>query len=227
MFAKLLQITKDIRELPKVSIHLMHEKTSDNDPFYGKIVKNFYNEANARHKKFPLVRRIQYGFAVCELPKGEGGYFNKIESSARRNHKKAIREGCSFRRINFNDHIDDIRDIWISTDVRQGKLMPEAMRKGEVNPILDPPSLTNIHDYPYFGVFYDNKMVGYMGCLVAGEFGGIQQIYGHSKFLTLGVVPQLFIGFAEELYKNYPNVKYMTYGNYFGAGESMQRFKRK
>jgi hypothetical protein len=226
-FSKLKSFIKEVRSLPEVSIQLMHERSVDNDPFFGKIVKDFFNEANARHKKFPLIRQLEYGLAVCELPQGPGAYFNKIESSARRNHKKAVREGCSFRRINFNDHIDDIRDIWMSTDTRQGKLMPKAMREGEVNRISDPPSKSNLHDYPYFGVFYQEKLVGYMGCLIAGEFAGIQQIYGHSNHLALGIVPQLFIGFAEELPKSYPQVKYMAYGSYFGAGETMQRFKRK
>lgn len=227
MILKLIAKAKEIYALPKVSINLMHSKTQDNDPFFAKVVSDFYKEANSRHRKFPIVRRIQYGMAVCELPLKEGAYFEKIESSARRNHRKAIREGCTFRKIQFNDHLDEIRDIWMCIDSRQGKLMPASMRAGDVRPISDARSLSALHDYPYFGVFFEGKMVGYMGCLVAGELGGVQQIYGHSKFLTLGVVPQLLIGFAEELRKNYPAVKYMTYGNYYGAGETMQRFKRK
>lgn len=227
MILRLISKAKEIYDLPKVSINLMHDKTQGNDPFFAKVVSAFYKEANSRHRKFPLVRRIQYGMAVCELPKKEGAYFEKIESSARRNHRKAIREGCVFRRIRFNDHLDEIRDIWLCTDFRQGKLMPASMLAGDVRPISDPESRSTFHDYPYYGVFFEDKMVGYMGCLIAGELGGIQQIYGHSKFLTLGVVPQLLIGFAGELIKSYPSVKYMTYGNYYGAGETMQRFKRK
>lgn len=218
---------QQVRALPKVTIHLMKLETQGNDPFFAKLTEDFYRECVSRHPKFPLIRRSQYGVALCELPKEPDGYFNKIESSARRNHRKAVREGCTFRRINFNDHLEDIRGIWMSTDTRQGKLMPEEFLQGAVNRINDPVSLTNMHDYPYYGVFFNDRLVGYMGCLVSGEYGGIQQIYGHAGHLQLGIVPQLVIGFADAINKNFPHVRYMSYGNFFGAGETMQRFKKK
>jgi hypothetical protein len=220
-------IWREFTQMPNIVINLMHEKSSSNVPFFGKMVQDYFQEATSRHPKLPIVQKIQYGLAVCVLPESFEKYYMAIESSARRNHKKAIREGCTIRRIEFNEHLDEIRAIWQSTDTRQGRLMPEKMREGKVSAITDPKSENHFHDYPYYGVFYENTMIGYCATLIAGEYAGIQQIYGHSDHLTRGVVPQMIIGVAKDLYTSYPDVKVLSYGTYFGAGETMRRFKKK
>lgn len=229
MFSKasrLLAVVKELRTLPQVQIDLMHDKTGQNDPFFARITRQYFDYANKRHPRYLVIRQRSHGVAVCNLPPTFNDYYMLLESSARRNHKKAMREGCSFKRIDFNAHIEDIRKIWQSTDVRQGQ-MPEHMIRGEVTPITDPPSKTHFHDYPYYGIFFENQLIGYAGCMIAGTYCGVEQIYGHADHLTRGVVPQLFIGIAEDLYKNYPQVKHYCYGTFFGAGDTMRRFKKK
>lgn len=216
----------EIMRLPEVSIDLMHSATEDNDPFYDRIVREFYDSTRKRHRKFPLVKNWRYGVALCELPASFDDYFMYIEASARRNYKKAVRIGYEFKRINFNDYRDDIKEIRQSTDVRQGKV-PDEFLKSDVPECKDPPSKTDIHDYPYYGVLKDNKLYAYAGCLVAGELCMIEQIYGHADYQDDGVVPMLIVGIAGEMMKNCPKVKYYGYGSYYGAGETMRRFKRK
>ena len=151
----------------------------------------------------------------------------RIEASARRNQKKAVREGCEFRKIVFNDHLSEIALVRASIDMRQGRLMPEEYRKGLVRPTTDPLSRSPIHDYVYFGVFLKGKMIGYCGCLIAGEYCGIEQVLGHAEHLPLGVVPFMFIGIAKHLIEHHTQVKYYAYGMYFGASETLRRFKKK
>jgi hypothetical protein len=164
---------------------------------------------------------------MCRLPGTFDEYFMRVEGSARRNYKKALREGCAVRRIQFNDHLEAIREVRMSADVRQGRPMPEEYRRGLVAPSTDPPSRSPLHDYPYFGVFLGDKMVGYAGCLVAGEVCSLEHILGHADHLAVGAVPQLIIGIAQHLYRHHPQVRYYTYGMYFGGGEGLRRFKRK
>src|SRR5262245_11733212 len=117
----------------------MLDKTANNDFFYGQVVRTFYNHAVSRHPKWLLVKNYEYGFTICELPGNFETYFMNVEASARRNYKKALRLGYRMRRFDFNGHLEDIRQIWKSTPIRQGELLPENIRTGDVRPIADPP----------------------------------------------------------------------------------------
>ena len=91
-----------------------------------------------------------------------------------------------------------------------------------------PKSISDIHDYPYFGIFNaDNKLVAYASGIVAGELMEVEHIYGHSDFQSDGVVPMLYISIAGYVMEKFPRVKYYCYGTFFGASPSLQRFKKK
>jgi len=212
--------------LPAVTIDLMLRATEGNDPFYERMVRQFYSETRARHRRFPLLRRWRYGVALCRLPPTAEQYFASIESAARRNYKKAQRLGYTFERLEHNRFLADMKEIHASTGVRQGP-MPEQLLRGEVKPCNDPPSRTNVHDYPYFGILKDGKLVAYSGSLVAGEAFLIEQLYGHAAHHADGVVPMLLIDMAGYIRSHYPRVKYYVNEMYYGAGETMRRFKRK
>ena len=115
----------------------------------------------------------------------------------------------------------------------QGERLPDDFLQGEVPRCTDPPTKTNVHDYPYFGVFQagsagqPERLVAYACCLVAGEICMLEHIFGHAAHLTEGVVPMMLIGIAEHIYKSYPNVRYYAYSTYFGALPNMRRFKKK
>jgi hypothetical protein len=227
--ASLAERWADLREivrLPEVTIDLMLRAAQENEPFYGRMVRQFYGETRARHRKFPLLRHWRYGVALCPLPPTAEEYFASIESAARRNYKKALRLGYTFERLDHNRFLADMKAIHASTDVRQGP-MPDRIVHGEVKPCNDPPSRTNVHDYPYFGILKDGKLAAYCGGLVAGEAFLIEQLYGHAAHHADGVVPMLLIDMAGCLRARYPHVKYYVNEMYYGAGETMRRFKRK
>jgi len=216
----------DVRKMPRVTIALMASEASGNDPFYARIVDEFYEATRQRHDKFPLVRNWQYGVALCVLPATFDDYFMAIEAAGRRNFKKAERLGYRFGAIDYNGYLGDIGEIRRSTGVRQGKLSDELLA-GEVTRCANPPSRNRVHDYPYFGVTRDGRLYAYAGCFIAGELCLIEHILGHAAHQADGVVPMLIVGMAKYVMQNHPRVKYYAYGTYFGAGTTLRRFKRK
>jgi hypothetical protein len=212
--------------MPRVTIDLMAAAAAHNAPFYQEVVAQYYQSTRKRHPKFPLIRNDQYGVALVTLPETFDEYFMSLEGSARRNFKKAARSGYTFSRIDYNEFADNVREIWQSAPVRQGE-MPGYMLRGEVRPANNPPSNTNVHDYPYFGVLCEGKLRAYAACLVAGEACMIEQIYGHARCQEDGITPMLIISIAEHVMQNCPYVKYITYDNLLGASTNLRRFKRK
>jgi hypothetical protein len=211
--------------LPCIEIDLMLRAAADS-PFYGRITREFYATSRARHGKFPLIRSLTVGVAVCPMSASRAEYFMAIEATGRRNVKKADRLGYKFERIDFNRYLADIAEIRRSTDTRQGAL-PQEFLSAEVAPCRNPPAKTHLHDYPYFGVLKDGKLYAYMGVLIAGELAMIEHIYGHAAYQSDGVVPKMIVDTAGYLMECHPAVKYYGYGSYFGASATLRRFKKK
>lgn len=227
MLKRLIKLATDLRALPQVTINLRCADTAGNDPFFERVVREFYRDAMRRHAKFPLVRNYEYGFSLHHMGTEPDHYLHSIESAARRNYKKSSRLGYRFERIDFNAHLADVTAILRSTPVRQGRSMPGEFFTREAQPSRNPPSRSPLHDYPYFGILRDGHLYAFASCMVAGELCSIETIYGHADHLADGVVPMLIIGMAEWAATHCPGVRYYAYGTYFGASETMQRFKRK
>lgn len=223
---KMLADARDAIKDPQLKIDLGRQAAQANNPFFYNIVSDFYRSATKRHPKFPLVRTLQYGMALLQLPKAPEEYLKVLESSARRNIKKAKRQGYEFKRINYNDYLDDIGAIHGSTSVRQGK-MDEAFMNQRPKPIDNPKSTDDNHDYAYFGILKEGQVVAYAGCLVAGEMLLLATIFGHDDYKSDGIVPLLIASIAEYKYENYPSVKYYVYDKFYGAGTNLRRFKKK
>jgi hypothetical protein len=225
---RLARVVDDLRamlSMPRIRIALMHEQTSGNDPFYERIVREFFESATRPHPKYKVLPAMRYGVACCVLAGESRAYQALIESSGRRNYKKAVRLGYSFRRIDFNDHLDAVARIRRSTDTRQGKVPDEFF--DDVKPTNDPPSRSSVHDYPTFGVFFGDELRAYASCLVSGELMMVEHILGHADFVADGVVPMLLIEMIQYGQKQYPCVKFYCYGSFFGANPTMRRFKTK
>jgi hypothetical protein len=221
------RFVKEVRNLPSISVNLMLGATAGNDPFYTDVTRHFYKNATRRHIKFPFVKRLEYGFAVHRLSAEAGLYSHQVDSSARRNIKKAIRLGYRFERIDYNAHLADVTAVLRSAKVRQGRAMPNHLLRAEATPISDPKSSRPSHDYPYFGIFRGDTLVAYASCLIAGELCTIETIYGHAAFHADGIVPLLIASIGDNLSKSHSQVIYYAYDTYYGASDSMKRFKRK
>ncbi len=229
MIERLRKYFDDLRimwGMPHVVIDLAARDAVNNDLFYAKLVDDFFKYVWRRHPRFPLIHAFEYGVALCLLPRTGEGYEGLIEASGRRNIKKARRMGYEFKLINFNDYLDDIRDIRKSTDVRQGEVTG-YLRDDVVEPCRNPPSRTTVHDYVYYGVLKEGRLVAYAGCIVAGELCMIEHILGHASMLGDGIVPLLIAELAADVASRHIRVRYFAYGTFFGGGETMRRFKKK
>ena len=212
--------------LPVVTINLMRSMTTGNDPFYAGMVDAFYRDARRRHPRFPLIRKLEVGIALFRIPKNAEEYFDRIESSARRNIKKARRLGYSFNVIDYNARRDSIRAIVQSAEVRQGP-MPPGLLRGEIGTVTDPPSSRHYHDYVYVGVLQKDELRAYAACMVAGEVIAITNIYGHHAYQSDGIVPLMIYEIVRLARSAYPQVEYCMYDKYFGASTTLRRFKMK
>lgn len=224
---RLMKRLSELISLPYVEINLRGGETKGNDPFFGWVVRNFHRTSTRRHPKFPLIRHYEYGITLCPLTGNFDDYFKAIESAARRNYKKACRLGYVFERIDCKQYVDDMTAIVRSTPVRQGRPMPARFFTDGISAPDNPASNSNLHDYPYFGIVRDGRLHAYASCLIAGDICSIETIYGHADHQADGIVPMLLIDIARTMVKHNPDVKYYSYGTYFGASETMQRFKRK
>lgn len=227
---RMLHVWSDLRELrsmPHATIDLMLREARENHEFYHRITLKYYVDSMKRHRRFPLVRQNTLGVALCPTDKNEEEYFMFIEASARRNCKKARRLGYRFDELEYNRHLDDVTEIWRSTPIRQGKSMPEDLLEETAQPVANPKSLTDVHAYSHFGVLLGDKLYAYVDCFVCGEIAMITNIYGHFSKQPDGVVPLLIVETYNHLLKAFPQVRFYGYGTYFGASESLRRFKRK
>ncbi len=218
---------REARDMPVITVNLMYKRAADNHVFFRDLTREWYDEVTAPHPKFRIIHNLEWGVAVCTLPRSHDEYFMHIEASARRNVKKARRKG--YRCMPFvvtEDHLDDIRAIHQSTDVRQGKVSDEILY-GEVRASTDPPSRSPYHAYPYIGVFLDDRLVAYSSCFIAGELASVERLFGHADHQSAGVVPKMLNGMAKVIYDHHPAVRYFAYGSYFGAAPNMRRFKKK
>ncbi|NMP16186.1 hypothetical protein [Thalassotalea sp. Y01] len=226
-FKKAISIFKQMMDMPSVSIDLQLDKTGSNDPFFKQITEEFYSNAMSRHNKYFLVRQLQYGVALFAAPEADKDYFMSIESSARRNYRKAVRFNYETRPINFNEHLDDIWDIRKSAKVRQGKMPADFISQRPHERTIHN-SNNEYHDYCYYGVFdEDQKLVAYAGFLIAGQLCMLEHIYGHADVQKLGVVPQLIIDAYQDITERHPQVNFYAYGSFFGASDNLKRFKKK
>lgn len=224
--AKASALASEIQKSPKVSINLMLEAARHEPSFFSEITLGFYRMAVSPHAKFPLVARMRYGVALCDLRQIDHDHYGHLDSAGKRNVKKARRLGYRFAPFDFNAHLDAVTSIHRSSHVRQGRQVHRWMLDKAV-PHRNPPSRSPLHDYPYFGIFQGDTLVAYAACLIAGELCMIQTIYGHAQFHADGIIPLLLTSISDHLKTHHPQVVYYGYGTYYGATPSMQRFKRK
>ena len=135
------QSVAEFRQMPRAEINLMCSATAGNDPYFARVVREFYVQARRRHRRFPLIRQMSRGVALCQLPTKFDDHFMMIEAAVRRNYKKATREGYSVLPIEINNYLARVGEIRASTEMRQGKLLPENYRTGKSRQSVQCPSL--------------------------------------------------------------------------------------
>lgn len=126
--------------------------------------------------------------------------------------RKSIRNGNEYRMFNMSDYINNVIEVNMSNQNRQGKELPLYM--------------CNQEKYKqYFagkelhGIFKDNRLIAYADVVQYGEVWVIGPFMGHKDFLKEGIMYHLFDNFALK----YP----LMYDTFLGNTEGLTKFKKK
>lgn len=170
---------------------------------------------------------IDISMASFPIVQDYESYFTKtIKSSERALIRKAVKNGFSCSRINYDEHLNEIYEINISKTERQN----EKMSNDYISLKPRESIIKNLGQEVFtFGCFStDNKLVAYymfesFGKNVIHTVKGI----GHSDYLSYGIMNTLFAFSVGELFKIFPDKsKVILYGGMSSAGDGLSRFKK-
>ncbi|MEW6995110.1 hypothetical protein AADZ84_12685 [Colwelliaceae bacterium MEBiC 14330] len=211
---------------PKLTIDSEIKVAKTNNIFYLSVFKDLELTSKKPPAIPSLLCSLQYGIAILPMPCSSDKYFKTLTSSTHRKIDKAKRNNYDFKRINYNDYLDEVAQMHGSIPIGHGqiesKLLTDALQSFS-NPALH----IDKHDYPYFGIFTEDHLVAYAGCLVAEELLLLLTVFVHEQYNSDCIVPYLITSIADYKYQNYSDVKYFLYGNYYGASPSLSRFKKR
>jgi len=177
--------------------------------------------------RFKLFKNKSIGVALINLTEYDTfeQYYKSIngKNSAAYYARKAIRRGYKFIEIDRNDYINDIYEINTSSEIRQGRKMPESyLKKVE--------KYQNEKNYRYFGVVNkDGVLVAYCNIGFYGEFALISSLLGHKEYLNDGIMYLMMVEVNKIVLENYKKngCKYIMYDTFFGASNGLKKFKQK
>lgn len=153
--------------------------------------------------------------AVIDLKEYSGfdDFLAKAISSKRRNeYRKAISSGLYVRSLSVqerNDRRDELYAINTSATERQGEMSEEYFQY----PQEEAESACRYHYHITYGVFApDNVWIGYIYLRFCGEYAATFRILGHvAYFGKNNFMLFLLLKMIEDLYLNYPEIRYLNY----------------
>jgi hypothetical protein len=201
--------------LPRAQLH-----------FYSHISPNKIHATHALfnrpHARFPLIKNKTMGIALIDLSNFNSpkDYLATVKRKDYAGHhaKQAIKRGYSVRRINRNNHIDEIYQINRSATVRQGRPM-------EKHYLILQSEYDESAPIQCFGVFNaKDELCGYCTFGIYGNFAATDRVLGYKN--NEGSMYLLFSEIIGTLII-YGNLKYFMYDTYLGAKPGLQSFKRR
>lgn len=157
-----------------------------------------------------------------ELPPDFEQYWKGIRGNARTDHRKAVKHGYSFRKIEKITKTvnNEIMEIWDSTDIRQARPINRSYFNLDCVeiPFLDEWPVKDYTIYPcpnhqleFWAVEKDSKIAAYVEVLTCGNVIMVHSLLGHFDFLKHGIMKYLFVEMSREYIKR--GIKYLLYGN--------------
>ena len=211
---------------PKLTIDAEIKVAKKNNIFYLSVFKDLELSSKKPPAIPPLLCSLQYGIALLPLPCSSDKYFKTLSRSTHRKIDKAKRNNYNFKRIHYNDYLDEIAQMHGSIPIGHGQIESKLL-KDTLQTFNHPALHDDRHDYPYFGIFTEGHLVAYAGCLVAEELLLMLTVFVHEQYNSDCIAPFLITSIADYKYQNYPDVKYFLYGNYYDASPSLRRFKKR
>jgi hypothetical protein len=219
LFAKLMEHTRlavQLARLPVVRLRMEQARNPEG-------IRQAHAFFTRPHARFRLFGNKTMGMALIDLSAfggHPGGYLHSVRRSghAGPQSRKALDRGYTLRRIDRNEHIDELHAIHTSCTRRQGQPMSEAYLVKK-SAYADPPH------FECHGVFdAGGRLVAYCSMGRYGNFVATDQLMGYKNqdgimYLLLSKIICRLIEEGE--------VDYFMYDSFLGAQPGLQDFKRR
>lgn len=204
-------LIKEILQMPTVVLNLNN--------------KQILEEFTKPHPKYFFVQKKSIGVAMLPIVKSADEYLLSIngKNSAAYYARKACKRGYSFSEINPNKFVDDIYQINISKEYRQGRILSDNYRE-KINQI------TIDERVRYFGVLSSNaQLIAYAFVPHYGDVWILSKLLGHGNYLNDGIMYLLITHIILEIFKlpQEKRPKFLMYDTWYGAQPGMKMFKSK
>lgn len=190
------------------------------------VFRNIYNNFNKPHRLL-LFKHKTIGVCLIDLRKYKDfeDYYKSIngKNSAAYYSRKAGSRGYKFVEIDRNNHIEEIHNINVSANERQGKQMEESYLE-KMDFYKD-----RTH-YKYYGVLNkNNQLLAYCDTAFYGGFAQISRLLGHKEFLNDGIMYFMIVEIIKIIFEQYysKGCNHIMYDTYFGATDGLRMFKNK
>jgi hypothetical protein len=175
------------------------------------------------HPRYKVFRNKTMGIALIDLTTfggHTGGYLHSVRRSghAGPQSRKASARGYLLRRIDRNEHVDEIHAIHTSCEQRQGRPMDLSYRIRK-SAYADPPHLE------CYGVFDAmGRLAAYCSMARYGNFVATDQLMGYKN--QDGIMYLLLLTIICRLIEE-REVDYFMYDTFLGAQPGLRDFKRR
>lgn len=207
------RLTADLRtaaRMPRVEVIASRGEETEEE------VLRFFNR---RHPRYRIVANKAVGAALLPLADYEDVemYLASLRTTRKR-VRRAQRLGYAFGPFDPDDRRPELLAIHASLPERQGQPIEAAY--------LDPAAVYDKGPHvEYLGVFHDRILVAYAHLRYAGEIVGLNRVMGHGEHLDDGIMFLLMAGIVEHVKTTRPDIHYVFYDTFFGAGEGLRAFK--
>jgi hypothetical protein len=176
-------------------------------------------EFRQRHPRFKIVGRKVMGVALLPLDEfaDDDEYLEGLRY-ARRRVRRASRLGYTVALFDPNERRDELLAINRSMPERQGRPMDAPYLDSDASYVIAP-------HLEHIGVVKDGAVVAYSELEYAGEIVGTNRIMGHGDHLRNGIMFLLIAGIVDHVKTTRPDIRYVFYDMFFGAGDGLRAFK--
>ena len=149
--------------------------------------------------------------ALLKLKPNIDNYLKNIGCKSRNMIKKSQKNNYYCNKINPDEYLDDIYEINTSKEFRQGKRMTDGYVKYPTKFNLQYNTYSEKYCLEFYGVFKDNKLVGYGLFYFCDELVVLWKLLGHGEHLKYGIMNLLFYFIVNDCIENHKHAKYINY----------------
>ncbi len=159
-------------------------------------------------------------------------FFNSLSKSIRQDYKR-FNKYYNVKMFKIADYADDFYQIHISTDIRHGIKIPSYYYnykpdyyKNKYRDQNNNISCTN-HFILYFGIFKEDKLVGFIELRKCCETFNYANILGHKDYLKDSIMTILNIHVIKYIYENFYTNNIIIYYGIVYPNSSLQNWKNR